>query len=156
MAQWHVFTDPRFELRFSYPDPTPLGHAVERTEGQRDGVLRVHFRSRGSRELYWEISKFPGLSPAQEYERHKPVLERQFAGSNFAITDLREGAIAGRLASTYTFTWRDGERIVLLVAIARSTYRILYDPHASLSAQVLATVAFTDTAASYREGASRD
>ena len=117
MEKWRLFTDPHFDLRFNYPDPTPQGHAVDKVEGQRDNVLRVNLTSQGSRELYFELMKFPDLPPREEYRRHKSSLERQFADLDFTITELQETRLAERPAWTYTFTWRDGERVVVLVGV---------------------------------------
>ena len=141
---WHLFTDPRFKLRFNYPATTPEGHAVEKVEEQHDDAVRIHLSSRDSQELYFEVTKYPDLIAREEYERHKAYLEQRFAGFDFAIGELQETSLASRPAHTYTFRWRDAERTVMLIHKDGATYRIIYDPRSPLNAQVLSTVAFPD------------
>src|SRR5262245_1377275 len=66
MEGWLLFSNPQFQLRFSYPAPTPQGHAVEKLEDQRDDGVRVHLSSRGSQELYLEVVRFFDLAPQEE------------------------------------------------------------------------------------------
>ncbi len=142
IENWQLFTDPQFELRFHYPATTPRGHAVEKTEGQQDDVLRVHLVSRDSRELYFEVVKYPDLPAREEYERHRAYLEQRF--DDLAITELQETSLASQPAYAYAFKWGNGERAVLLIHKDQATYRIIYDPHSPLNAQVLSTIRFID------------
>ncbi len=142
IENWQLFTDPRFKLHFHYPATTPRGHAVEKTEGQQDDVLRVHLVSRDSRELYFEVVKYPNLLPGEEYEQHRAYLEQRF--DDLAITELQETSLASQPAYAYSFKWGHGERAVLLIHKDQATYRIIYDPHSPLSPQVLSTIRFID------------
>ena len=142
IENWQLFTDRRFELTFHYPATTPRGHAVEKTEGQQDDVLRVHLVSRDSQELYFEVVKYPNLLPREEYEQHRAYLEQRF--DDLAITELKETSLASQLAYAYSFKWGNGERAVLLIHKDRATYRIIYDPHSPLNPQLLSTIEFID------------
>lgn len=85
---WVHFTDSRIALALQYPKVTPQGTPVEVDENQDEDTIRLHFRSTGSREVYFEITKYQDLSPQMEYEQHKENLERR--PEKFILTDLRE------------------------------------------------------------------
>jgi hypothetical protein len=126
MTDWQEFELPGFKLRFRYPSVTPLGHAVDRAEGQRGDAVRVHLASRDSQELYVEIVRFLNLEPRDEYASHRTYLERRFGGgSTTALTEARMGDLP---AWTYAFRWDWGERSVLLFEVAGDTYRVIHDP----------------------------
>ena len=139
---WQRFTRPGFRLEFRYPDPTPQGHAVERNEEPFREHERVHLSSRESKELYLEVVQFRGLAPRDEYLHHKPYLERQFGADS--ITALSETSLLERPAWAYAFRWDEGGRSVLLLEVARDTYRIIYDPCSELNTQVIATLTIAE------------
>jgi hypothetical protein len=125
---WHQVSF--FGIGFSYPDPTPDGHAIERNEQDRGDMQRVHVRSPESGEVYFEAARFVGLSPRDEYARHRPYLEQRFGEG--AVTELTEGR--------YGFRWDDGERTVVLLGVGDDTYRFIYDPRSAVNDEILATV----------------
>jgi hypothetical protein len=141
-AGWQPFVHSGFRVALSYPEVTPQGHAVERTEERvedhRGDMERVHLTSRDSRELYVEVARFRGLAPPDEYLSHKRYLEQRFGPDS--VTALTETSLRGRTAWAYAFRWDEGERSVLLLQVARDTYRILYDPRSELNIQVVATL----------------
>jgi len=100
-------------------------------------------------ELYFEVARFRGLTPQDEYARHKPYLEQRFGAG--AVSALRETTHGDERAWTYSFGWdEDGralERTALLVAVAGDTFRIIRDPRSTLNDEVLATVTFAREAA---------
>ena len=114
MDAWQQFGDPRFALRFRYPETTPGGHVVDRLEEERDGVLRVHLISRDSPEVYFEVRRYSNLAPSDEYTRHTADLSQRFARDNFAVTGLQATELAGRPALSYTFQWDQKTRVVVL------------------------------------------
>lgn len=118
-------------IEFSYPDPTPKGHPVERKEDDRGDVQRIHLSSPESGELYFEASRFVGLTPEDEYARHRPYLEQRFG----------EGAVSALAGDRYSFRWSDGERAVSLRRVGDETYRFIYDPRSPLNEEILLTVA---------------
>ena len=61
---WQTLALPTFTLRFQYPDTTPNDHPVEMDE------VRLHFRSSGSNEVYFEVTRHLHVS-AQESMRAK-------------------------------------------------------------------------------------
>ena len=142
IENWQLITDSRFKLHFHYTATTPRGHAVEKTEGQQDDVLRVHLVSSDSRELYFEVVKYPNLLPREEYEQHRAYLEQRF--DDLAITELQETSLALLPAYAYSFKWDQGERAVLLIHKDQATYRVIYDPRSPLNAQVLSSTEFID------------
>ena len=138
MQGWLHFTDPRFALGFEYPEITNHGHLVEWTESEEKDIVRVHFRSKDSREVYFEITKYQDLSAQMEYVRHKENLEKRPEG--FAVTDLKEIHWMSQPAYEYSVRWSKGSRIVRLLETDNSTYRFLYDPYSPLNFQILLTL----------------
>jgi hypothetical protein len=138
MDDWLLFQDPRFVLQVKYPRLSTEGEPVDCMETQRDGVLRVHILAPTSREVYFEITRYPLLSAKDEYKRHSERLARQF--ETVSLTDLKETQLAGLHALEYTFEWPQGTRTVALVERRDATYRILYDPRSSVNLQILSTL----------------
>jgi hypothetical protein len=137
-ADWQEFARPGFGIRFRYPAVTPRGQAVDRAEDQRGDAERVHLTTPEQPDLYFEVTRFPGLAPRDEYRRHRDYLEQRFgAGST---TELAETRLGRSPAWSYAFRWDQGERSVLLLPVGQDTYRIIYDPRSPLNAEVLATV----------------
>lgn len=136
-AGWHAFDDPRIELSFRYPDPTPGGQAVRKIDAERDGALIVHYLTE-DRELYFELRRYPRLTAHEEYGRHRVYLEDRFGAG--AVSPLTETTLAGRPSHTYSFRWPEGERVSIVLSTGAATYRIIYNSASSLNAEVLATV----------------
>jgi hypothetical protein len=145
---WQRLTRPAFGVELSYPAVTPRGHAVERTEERaedhRGDMERVHLTSGESRELYVEVARFRELAPQDEYRQHRAYLEQRFGADS--VTALTETSLGERPAWAYAFRWDEGERAVLLLQVARDTYRIIYDPRSALNTQVIDTLTFAETA----------
>jgi len=143
---WRRFTRPGFAIEFSYPAVTPRGHTVERNEEAFRDHPRVHLSSPDSEELYLEVVRFHDLAPPDEYQHHRPYLEKRFGAHS--VTPLTESALRGRSAWTYAFRGdeaeRSLERAVLLLEVAGDTYRVIYDPRSPLNAQVLATLRISE------------
>jgi hypothetical protein len=139
---WQVFSHPAFALRWRYPAVTPAGQAVEQIEEEREGVWRAHLRSRDGRELYFEVRRYPELTPQAAYERHRAELAQRFEGEGLALTPLEETELAGRPAWTYSFQWSENARVALLAPDGPALYRLIYDPRSELNRQVLGTVGF--------------
>jgi hypothetical protein len=141
MHNWPHFSYPEFALGFQYPQSTPHGHILEKEERREEGVIRVHFTSKDSRELYFEISKYNDLSPQAEYQRHKENLEARL--EQFVVSELREIRWMSQPAYEYSLKWPRGTRTVTLIEADGATYRILYDPSSPLNIQVLSTLRWT-------------
>jgi hypothetical protein len=143
---WRRFTRPRFAIEFSYPDVTPQGQTVERDDEPFREYARVHLASPDAQELYLEVVRFHDLAPADEYEQHRPHLEKRFGADS--ITPLTETTVRERPAWAYAFRGdvegRSIERAALLLEIGGDTYRLIYDPRSALNAQVLTTVTFAE------------
>jgi hypothetical protein len=143
---WQRFTRPEFAIEFNYPGVTPQGQTVERDEEPFREYARVHLSSPDGQELYLEVVRFHDLAPRDEYEQHRPYLEKRFGPDS--ITPLTETTLQGRPACAYAFRGdeaeRSLERAVLLLEIGADTYRVIYDPRSALNAQVLATVTFAE------------
>ena len=137
MQDWKTFDDPRFELTFRYPDPTPEGREVRRIEGETDGGgLRVHHLT-AERELYVEVVRFPPLAAEDEYERHKRYLEQRFGAE--ALGELLPATLADRPAQSYAFSWPEGQRVAVVLRTDSWTYRVIYNSASPLNERVLAT-----------------
>lgn len=138
MQNWKHFTDSRFALGFQYPEITPQGHSVQSTENQETELVRVHFRSKDSAEVYFEITKYQNLSAQMEYQRHKEDLEKRPEG--FVLTELKEIRWMSQPAYEYFIKWSKARRVVMLVEADNSTYRVLYDPNSPLNVRILSTI----------------
>jgi hypothetical protein len=137
-SDWLQASVPGFLVEFAYPAVTPQGHAAKREEVERAGAHGVHVTSPGSGELYVELVRHDGITPADEYARHRPYLEQRFGEG--AVTELTETRFDDRPASRYAFRWEEGERAVLLLQLGDDTYRVIHDPRSALNARVLATL----------------
>ena len=142
MQDWQLFKDSRFSLQFRYPPNTPQGYSVDKSESQQDDALRVHFISRDSQELYFEVTKYSALLARIEYQQHKAELEKRF--SELVITESKEISWKSLPAYEYSFEWSKGTRSVILFERNGATYRILYDPRSPLNNQMLSTFEWTD------------
>lgn len=129
---WQTFTFPGFELQFQYPQTTPSGHAVDMDE------IRVHFRSRESPELYFEVSRHLHLSADAVYEREKGFIMDRL--KECEVSALKPITFASQPAYEFSFRWTDGERAVILIEKQEYLYRVIYDPRSQLNLQVLATI----------------
>ena len=138
MQDWLHFSDPRFALGFQYPEITHQGHFVEWTESEEDDFVRVLFRSKDSREVYFEITKYQDLSAQMEYQQHKDNLEKR--PERFAVTDLKEIRWMSQPAYEYSIKWSQAARVARLIETENNTYRILYDPYSPLNVQILLTL----------------
>jgi hypothetical protein len=130
--RWDTFSLPGFALQFQYPNTTPQGHAVEMDD------IRVHFRSYGSDEAYFEVSRYVRLTAAAVYEREKGFVTDQLTGGE--VTALRATTLGAQPAHEFSIRWADGERVVTLIEHQTYVYRFIYDPRSRLNQQVLATV----------------
>ena len=129
---WQTFSYSKFALQFQYPETTPTGHPVEIDD------IRVHFRSKDSPELYFEVSRHLHHSAQEVYEREKAFVEKQLAES--VVRALLPITIAGQLAFEFSFQWAGGERTVLLIEKQEALYRVIYDPRSPLNLEVLSTL----------------
>jgi predicted nucleotidyltransferase len=140
---WTQFSDPRFDVRFRYPTVTPRGDRVERQESQEGDALRVHVLSAG-RDVYFEVRRYPSLTGEEEYRRHSTHLRGRF--SDLVLSDLTATHHGAHPAHTYSFSWGDGERVVLLIPTAGALHRVIYNPRAPLNHTILATLAVRESA----------
>jgi hypothetical protein len=138
MENWQLFDDSRFGLQFRYPTLASDGEPVDRVETEADGILRDHILVPQGREVYFEVTKYSGLSAAAEYGGHKASLPKQF--DPLSITELNETDCASLPAYEYTFKWNQGRRRVLLVERSVATYPILYNPPFAVNLQILSTI----------------
>jgi len=141
-AGWQRFKRPGFVVEFSYPRVTPQGHAVEQVEehGQdhRGDIERLHLSSPKSGELYFEVARFRELAPKDDYLSHAKYLAQRFGPDS--VSPLHETTIAGRQAWTYSISWPDHERSVVMLYLGGDTYRFIYDPGSELNHRVIATL----------------
>ena len=87
-------------------------------------------------------SGFPWKSATTEFTNPTPYLEQRFGADS--ITALTETSLLERPAWAYAFRWDEGERSVLLLQVARDTYRIIYDPRSKLNTHVIATLTIAE------------
>ena len=139
---WQTITLGGSAVAFMCPEVTPQGQTVERenkrTRDHRGDIERVHLSSPDNHELYVEVIRFRDLSPQEEYERHRPHLEKRFGADS--VTPLNETTFGDLPAWAYGFRWSGGERSVLSLEVERDTYRLLWNPRSHLNSQVVATL----------------
>jgi hypothetical protein len=136
---WRVFSDPRFHLQFRYPETTSQGHAIDVKETTPGGAIRVHLTSRGSQEVYFEVTQYPNLSVKDGYEQLKQEVEKRF---NANVSALTETSFVGLPASELSFEWNEGKRAVIFVIKDGTTYRILCAPSSKTNLQIRSTIEF--------------
>jgi hypothetical protein len=129
---WSTFSDPKFALQFQYPETTPKGHPVEMDD------IRMHFRSKDSPEVYFEVSRHLHFSAKELYEREKGYIEKQLDQPD--VRELKAITIAAQPAFEFSFTWSGGERVVILIEKQATLYRVIYDPRSPLNLQIVATL----------------
>lgn len=129
---WQPFSLPGFALQFHYPHTTPNGYEVEMDE------IRVHFRSHGSEEAYFEVSRHLRLTAAAVYDREQGFVTSRLEGGE--VSPMRAITFDRQPAHEFTIRWVGGERVVILIERQEDVYRFIYDPRSALNHQVLATV----------------
>jgi hypothetical protein len=131
MTKWEAVAVPGSGLTFRYPPTTPEGAPVVLDE------VRVHLQSRGTDEVYAEVSQHVGTSAAEQYER-----ERAFAVERLGATvePLEPTTFAGRPAWRYAFAFDGKRREFVLVEDGDLLYRIVHDPASELSRTVAESV----------------
>lgn len=140
MENWQTVTDPRFQLRFSYPAVTPQGNVVVIHEEQTSDFARIHLLSRDSQEVYFEVRRYRDLAPQTEYQRHRDALEKQFELEGFTITDLTDHRLGDLAAHQYSFRWDGKQRMAILIQHSSVTYRIFDDPVSPINVEILSTL----------------
>jgi hypothetical protein len=143
---WERCDLPGLGLSFRYPAVTPSGAPVELDD------VRIHFQSRGTNEVYAEVSQHSGVSAADFFAR-----EREFAVERLGATvePLEPTTFAGRSAWRYAFAFDGKRREFVLVEDgdrapvrarrrraprARCLYRVVHDPTSELSRAVADSV----------------
>jgi hypothetical protein len=134
--RWRTFDDPRFELGFRYPDPTPGGQAVTRAERTHGDAFGVHLHT-DDWELYVELMRYSATPATALYAEHHAALVKRFGTES--VSKLGSTFLAGQPARTYSFRWAEGERVAIVVSSASATYRVIYNPLSPLNEAVLAT-----------------
>ena len=130
---WERCALPGLGVSFRYPAVTPSGAPVELD------AVRIHFQSRGTNEVYAEVSQHSGVSAADFFER-----ERDFAVERLGATvePLEPTTFAGRPAWRYAFAFDGRRREFVLVEDGDRLYRVVHDPTSELSRAVAESVRF--------------
>ena len=128
---WEVVELPGTGVSFCFPPTTPEGAPVVLDE------VRVHLQSRGSNEVYAEVSHHVGATVAEVYEReHAFAVERLGA----EVEPLEKTTFAGRPAWRYAFAFDGKRRVFVLLEDGDRLVRIVYDPDSELSREVAESV----------------
>lgn len=128
---WEQCALPGLGVSFRYPATTPSGAPVDLDEA------RIHLQSRGTNEVYAEVSQHRGVTAADVYER-----ERGFAVERLGATvePLEQTTFAGRAAWRYAFAFGGKRREFVLVEDGDRLYRVVHDPTSELSRAVAASI----------------
>ena len=128
---WEVCAVPGSALSFRYPATTPSGAPVDLDD------VRVHLQSRGTNEVYAEVSQHTGTTAAELYERERVFgLERLGA----TVEPLEPTTFAGRPAWRYAFAWEGKRRAFVLIEDGDRLCRVVHDPESALSRAVAESV----------------
>ena len=136
---WREFSDPKFALRFAYPEFSPQGHPTEVKESVFANAVRIHLMSPEKKEIYFEVTRYPKLLPEQSYEQLKEEVENRFGAS---VSLLTPSTFMGFPAFEMHFEWSVAKRFVIFFPKDGSLYRILYDPTSALNLQIRSTLEF--------------
>jgi hypothetical protein len=118
-AGWERCVVPGAGPTFRYPATTPEGAPVVLDD------VHVHLQSRGTNEVYAEVSQHVGTTAAEQYERERAfAVERLGAG----VEPFEETTFAGRPAWTYAFAWEGKRRGFVVVEDGDRLYRIVVTP----------------------------
>jgi hypothetical protein len=132
---WKTFFLAELGVKFTYPETTSRGHLIEFDD------LKIHVQSKGSRELYFEITRHLNVTAQEIYEREKEFVTRQLEAE---VSELKDSTSASRVALEYNFTWTENKlekkRNVFFIHKGEALYRIIYDPQTPLSLEVLETL----------------
>ena len=109
-AGWEVCAVAGSGATFRYPPTTPEGAPVVLDE------VRVHLQSRGTNEVYAEVSHHLGSTAAELYERERAIAAERLGA---AADPLEETTFAGRPAWRYAFAW-EGKRRASSIASRRT------------------------------------
>ena len=60
------------------------------------------------------------------------------------MSDLAATTVLDLPASTYSITWPDHERTVLMVQLGADTYRVIFNPRSALNHRVLETLTLAE------------
>jgi hypothetical protein len=101
-------------------------------------MLRVHFLTPNTREVYFEISNYDSLPAVSEFRQHTENLKELL--QTLHITELSTTHCASLPAFQYGFKCKQGVRTVILVEHGKATYRILFDPVQSVNLKILSTL----------------
>jgi hypothetical protein len=128
---WERCALPGLGVSFRYPAMTPSGVPVDLDD------VRIHVQSRGTREIYAEVSQHRGVGARDFYER-----ERTFAVERLGATvePFEPTTFAGRPAWRYAFVFDGQRREFVLVEDGDLLYRVVHDPESELSSAVAASV----------------
>ena len=128
---WERCALPGLGLSFSYPAATTSGAPIDLDD------VRIHLQSRGTDEVYAEVSQHRGVSAADFYE-----LECGFARERLGATvdPLEETTFAGRPAWRYAFSFQGKRRVFVLIEDGDQLYRIVHDPESELSRAIAESV----------------
>jgi hypothetical protein len=133
---WERFPNCLLDLgvRLRFPAKTRDGQPVELDD------IRVHARSAGSDDVYFEISRHAGTTAAQVHAQEKQRIEGVY--SERSVGELSETTFAKGAAFEYRIQWPEAERAVMLVERRGWVYRVLYNPRSELNRDIVSTIRF--------------
>jgi hypothetical protein len=101
-------------------------------------MVRIHARTPGSSDAYFEFSKESRVTAKEQYERDRGALLRALYVPE--ISELEPVAFAGHEAKRFTATWQDRERVFTYIEHEQDVYRTVHDPRSAVNEQIVATL----------------
>lgn len=136
------FHEEPFTIHFRIPTSMPSGNGYRLDKRETELVTKRHFRSEGSHELYFEITRYHTLRDREEaYRLFSDSLRQQFEVID--IEPLQTMFIRGRAAVGFGFRWPEAGRQTIFITQPDALYRLIYDPTLPLNHQILDTLTFT-------------
>ncbi|MCB0011959.1 MAG: GNAT family N-acetyltransferase [Anaerolineales bacterium] len=126
-------------VRLQYPGRTPAGHPVDLTCRERGGASQFHLISRGSQEIYFELSFYPPGPLATAWAGFQGA-----NGQNGAVKfgPIEPGTVAGLPAELCQATFPDKERLIHYFDLMGYTGRLIFNPRSDLNRLLLSTLTF--------------
>jgi hypothetical protein len=136
------FAEEPFTIHVSIPTNMPSGNGYQLDVRNTDLVMKRHFRSKNSHEMYFEITRYHTLRDISEaYSLFTDELQKQFEVID--IEPLQPTEVGGRTALEFRFSWTLASRQAVFIEQPDALYRIIYDPELPLNLQILDTVTFS-------------
>jgi hypothetical protein len=139
IGDWHTFADPAFILTFKYPAITPQGYETDVKRIPLGEAVRVHLTSQPSKEIYFEVTRYPYVPVTHAYAHLKDDVKTRLKAR---VWMLAPTMFSGLPAFQFAFEWETSQRSVVFIPQGEALYRVLFDSRSEINMQIASTVEF--------------